>query len=76
MNMKTNKNQSHENEIIPAFRDSIFQNCTELLQDYGEVAIDTILGPDIFSDLAIIGMISALSKAGLNIKELIISGRP
>ena len=69
MNMQANKDQLSENEILPAFRDSLFQNCTDLLQDYGEVAIDTILGPNIFSDIPIVSTVTAICKAGLNIKE-------
>ena len=58
-----------ENNLIPSFRDSIFQNCIDILQDYGEVAIDTILGPGICSSLPIVSTVTAICKAGLNIKE-------
>lgn len=58
-----------ENNLIPSFRDSVFQNCIDILQDYSEVAIDTVLEPGIFSSLPIVGTVTAICKAGLNIKE-------
>lgn len=64
-----NKTNTLETNLLPSFRDSIFQNCTDILQDYSEVAIDTILGPGIFSELPIVCTVTAICKAGLNIKE-------
>lgn len=63
-----NMNMS-ENNLLPSFRDSVFRNCADILQDYSEVVIDTILGPGIFSSLPIVSTVTAICKAGLNIKE-------
>jgi len=58
-----------EANIIPAFRDSLFRDNTDILKEYGEIAIDTILGQNSFSLLPIVNTIAAICKTGLNIKE-------
>ena len=63
------KNHPPEPNIIPSFRDSIFQDNTDILKEYSEIAIDTILGQKPFAALPITGTIVAICKTGLNIKE-------
>lgn len=59
----------NETEIIPSFRDSLFRDSTDILKEYGEVAIDTILGQGLLSDIPIVNTVTAICKTGLNIKE-------
>lgn len=59
----------NEINIIPSFRDSIFRDSTDALKEYGEIAIDTILGQGLLSDIPIVNTITAICKTGLNIKE-------
>lgn len=59
----------NETDIIPAFRDSLFCDSTEIIKEYGEIAIDAILGQGLLSDLPIINTVTAICKTGLNIKE-------
>lgn len=66
--MKEEKN-INEIDVIPSFRDSIFRDSTDILMEYGEIAIDTILDQGLFSSLPIVGTITAICKTGLNIKE-------
>lgn len=59
----------NETAIIPAFRDSLFCDSTEIIKEYGEIAIDAILGQGLLSNLPIINTVTAICKTGLNIKE-------
>ena len=59
----------NETDIIPAFRDSLFCDSTEIIKEYGEIAIDAILGQGLLSDFPIINTVTAICKTGLNIKE-------
>ena len=59
----------NEVDIIPAFRDSIFRDGTDILKEYGEIVIDTIWSQSLLSSLPIINTITAICKTGLNIKE-------
>lgn len=63
------KNQISESDIIPAFRDSIFQDSSDVLKEYSEIAIDTILGQNAFANIPIVSTVVAICKTGLNIKE-------
>ena len=63
------ENRITETDIIPAFRDSILQDNTDILKEYGEIALDTILGQNAFASLPIISTVAAICKTGLNIKE-------
>lgn len=59
----------NETDIIPSFRDSLFRDSTDILKEYGEIAIDTILGQGLLSSLPIVSTVAAICKTGLNIKE-------
>ena len=63
------ENKINETDIIPSFRDSLFRDSTDILKEYGEIAIDTILGQGLFSDIPIVNTVTAICKTGLNIKE-------
>ncbi len=45
MRKRTNIN---EIDIIPAFRDSIFRDSTDVLMEYEELAIDIVLDQELF----------------------------
>lgn len=55
--------------IIPAFRDSLFRDNVDILKEYGEIALDTILGENLLLSLPIVSTVAAVCKTGLNIKE-------
>ena len=59
----------NETDIIPSFRDSLFRDSTDILKEYGEIAIDAILGQGLLSSLPIVSTVTAICKTGLNIKE-------
>lgn len=63
------ENKINETDIIPSFRDSIFRDNTDILMEYGEIAIDTVLDQGLFSSFPIVNTITAICKTGLNIKE-------
>lgn len=63
------ENKINETDIIPSFMDSLFRDSTDILKEYGEIAIDTILGQGLISDIPIVNTVTAICKTGLNIKE-------
>lgn len=63
------KREINETDIIPAFRDSIFCDNTDIIKEYGEIFIDTIWNQSPFLTLPIINTVTAICKTGLNIKE-------
>lgn len=58
-----------KSSIIPSFRDTILRDNSDLLREYGEIAIDAILEQGLLSDIPLVNTVTALCKTGLNIKE-------
>ncbi len=63
------ENEVNEIDIIPSFRDSLFCDSTDILKEYGELAIDTILGQGLLSSIPIVNTVAAICRTGLHIKE-------
>jgi len=57
------------NKIIPKFRDSLFQNATNIIQDYAELGIDSFLDEGIVKEIPIIKTIISGKKIINNIME-------
>lgn len=59
-----------ESSIITTFRDTIFRDNSDIIMEYGEIALDAILNQNNpFTCFPIVNTIAALCKTGLNIKE-------
>lgn len=65
----TRRENISETDIISSFRDSLFCNSIDVLKEYGEIAIDAVLGQGLLSSLPIVNTVTALCKTGINLKE-------
>lgn len=57
------------NEIIPEFNDSLIINSTDIIGDYLELGIDSILENEILKEIPIFKSLLSVGKISKNIRE-------
>lgn len=57
------------NDLIPSFRDTIFNPTYEIAAEFAEIGIDALLESDALKGIPVINSIAALCKVGYNLHE-------
>lgn len=58
-----------EELLIPAMKDSLVNEWEGTIEDILEVSVDTILNEGVLRDIPIVGVVNAICKTGLRIRE-------
>lgn len=56
-------------KIIPSFKDSLFSDSTDVLEDIAELGIDSLLDDGLFKDFPIVGFLIGVTKITQNIHD-------
>lgn len=56
-------------DLIPTFRDSVLTPSSELLSEWAEMGIDTLIENDILRDIPFVNTLVGICKVGYNIQE-------
>lgn len=57
------------NELVPALKDTLFAPTYELVAEYAEIGIDSLLENDALKGIPVVGTLAAICKVGYNIHE-------
>lgn len=57
------------NELVPALKDTLFAPTYELVAEYAEIGIDSLLESDALKGIPVVGTLAAICKVGYNIHE-------
>lgn len=58
------------NEIISSFEKTVFSNCVDVSKEYLEIAIDEVIGNDIFAKIPIVSTLIGIGNIALSLKDL------
>ena len=56
-------------ELVPALKDTLFAPTYEIVAEYAEIGIDSLLESDALKGIPVVGTLSAICKVGYNIHE-------
>lgn len=57
------------NELVPALKDTLFAPTYEIVAEYAEIGIDSLMDSDALKGIPIVGTLAAICKVGYNIRE-------
>ena len=57
------------NELVPALKETLFAPTYELVAEYAEIGIDSLLESDALKGIPVVGTMAAICKVGYNIHE-------
>ena len=57
------------NELVPALKDTLFAPTYEIVAEYAEIGIDSLLESDALKGIPVVGILAAICKVGYNIHE-------
>lgn len=57
------------NELVPALKETLFAPTYEIVSEYAEIGIDSLLESDVLKDIPVVGTMAAICKVGYNIHE-------
>ena len=57
------------NELVPALKDTLFAPTYEIVAEYAEIGIDSLLESDALKGIPVVGTLAAICKVGYNIHE-------
>lgn len=57
------------NELVPALKDTLFAPTYEIVAEYAEIGIDSLLESDALKGIPVVGTLAAICKMGYNIHE-------